>query len=299
MNPIQIISGPVIGAVIGYFTNYIAVKMLFRPYKPIKIGKWKLPFTPGVIPSRKGDLARAIGNAIENNLLGGSDIQMMLTSPEVCRNVATGVWNEIERMLTSGITLEQAIDSLAGEKKAEALTHTIVEKISSRTGEKLAEMDLGSTIASIAGQSVTLRVQNSMLGMFVGPDTIRSFLGPLAEGINNYLATEGIEKIRDLADSEIRALAGKPAGELIVVDEDIKNSIMQKIADIYAGFMSTNAEKLTAGMKTGKIVEDKINAMDVADFEKLVMDVMKHELSTIVNLGALIGLVIGILNIFL
>ena len=56
MNWIQILAGPAIGAVIGYCTNYVAVKMLFRPLKPIRIGKFTLPFTPGVIPKRKKEL---------------------------------------------------------------------------------------------------------------------------------------------------------------------------------------------------------------------------------------------------
>ena len=50
---LTIIAGPLIGAVIGYFTNYLAVKMLFRPRREIKIGSKTLPFTPGVIPERK------------------------------------------------------------------------------------------------------------------------------------------------------------------------------------------------------------------------------------------------------
>ena len=57
MNWIQILAGPAIGAVIGYCTNYGAVKMLFRPLTPIRIGKFTLPFTPGVIPKRKKELA--------------------------------------------------------------------------------------------------------------------------------------------------------------------------------------------------------------------------------------------------
>lgn len=39
MQIVAMLSGPVIGAVIGYFTNYIAVKMLFHPRNPVKIGK--------------------------------------------------------------------------------------------------------------------------------------------------------------------------------------------------------------------------------------------------------------------
>ena len=56
------ISGPVIGAVIGAFTNYLAIKMLFRPLKPVKIGRFTLPLTPGVIPRHQEALADALSN---------------------------------------------------------------------------------------------------------------------------------------------------------------------------------------------------------------------------------------------
>ena len=39
-----------IGAIIGFFTNWLAVRMLFRPYRPKYIGKLRLPFTPRKIP---------------------------------------------------------------------------------------------------------------------------------------------------------------------------------------------------------------------------------------------------------
>ena len=60
MHYLELISGPLIGGIIGYSTNYIAVKMLFRPLKPVKIGNYTLPFTPGIIPKRKDKLAEAI-----------------------------------------------------------------------------------------------------------------------------------------------------------------------------------------------------------------------------------------------
>lgn len=60
MNIVNIITGPIIGSVIGYFTNFLAIKMLFRPLKPVKIGSFTLPFTPGIIPKRKNQLAKAL-----------------------------------------------------------------------------------------------------------------------------------------------------------------------------------------------------------------------------------------------
>ena len=58
-----------VGAIIGGVTNSLAIKMLFRPYKPIYIKKWRLPFTPGLIPRRRDDLAIQMGRLVVNHLL--------------------------------------------------------------------------------------------------------------------------------------------------------------------------------------------------------------------------------------
>lgn len=63
---------PVIAALIGYVTNYIAVKMIFRPLKPKKF----LGFTIlGLIPKRQREIAAKLGEVIETNLLSHQDIQ--------------------------------------------------------------------------------------------------------------------------------------------------------------------------------------------------------------------------------
>ena len=54
------LAGPLIGAVIGLFTNYIAVKMMFRPYEEVRLFGWRVPFTPGIIPRRGRSVFPAI-----------------------------------------------------------------------------------------------------------------------------------------------------------------------------------------------------------------------------------------------
>ena len=53
MSVLHIILPIIVGGIIGYCTNYIAIKMMFRPHKAVYIGKFKLPFTPGIIPKIK------------------------------------------------------------------------------------------------------------------------------------------------------------------------------------------------------------------------------------------------------
>jgi uncharacterized membrane protein YheB (UPF0754 family) len=98
---------PIAGGVIGYFTNDIAIKMLFRPYRAIYIGKWKMPFTPGLIPSNQDRLAKRISDTIMGSLL----------TPEELQNLARKLL-ETERT-TSAILwlLNLALDQIQEDKE--------------------------------------------------------------------------------------------------------------------------------------------------------------------------------------
>ncbi len=73
--PLNLILPPVLGAVIGYFTNDIAIRMLFRPYRPFYLGGYQVPFTPGLIPSNQGRLASRIADTITRSLLTPEELQ--------------------------------------------------------------------------------------------------------------------------------------------------------------------------------------------------------------------------------
>ncbi len=72
--PLAYIAPPLVGSFIGYMTNYVAIKMLFRPLKPWRILGIRIPMTPGVIPSKRHDLAINIGEMVGDHLLTSGDI---------------------------------------------------------------------------------------------------------------------------------------------------------------------------------------------------------------------------------
>ena len=74
---------PLVGAVIGYFTNLIAVKMLFFPHEEKHIFGWRVPFTPGAIPKGKERLAKAAGEIVEKDLITKEDISSRMLTAEV------------------------------------------------------------------------------------------------------------------------------------------------------------------------------------------------------------------------
>jgi uncharacterized membrane protein YheB (UPF0754 family) len=73
--PLNLLLPPVLGTVIGYFTNDLAIRMLFRPYRPLYLGRYRLPFTPGLIPSNQGRLAARIADTITSSLLTPEELQ--------------------------------------------------------------------------------------------------------------------------------------------------------------------------------------------------------------------------------
>jgi uncharacterized membrane protein YheB (UPF0754 family) len=73
-------SPPVVGAFIGYLTNMIAIKMLFRPLNPWRIFGLRVPFTPGVIPAKRQDLAANIGEMVGEHLLTSKEVGQALAN---------------------------------------------------------------------------------------------------------------------------------------------------------------------------------------------------------------------------
>ncbi|MGH7997896.1 MAG: DUF445 domain-containing protein [Brasilonema sp.] len=71
------VSPPIVGGIIGYFTNDIAIKMLFRPYRAIYLGGQQVPFTPGLIPRNQERLAKNISDTIMGSLLTPQELQKL------------------------------------------------------------------------------------------------------------------------------------------------------------------------------------------------------------------------------
>ena len=96
----QLFTIPVISALIGYITNVVAIKMLFWPRKPINLLFFDLQ---GLLPKRQADIAKSLGELVENQLLSVDDIFDRLNTPQVqdklVNSVATLVRDKLDNML--------------------------------------------------------------------------------------------------------------------------------------------------------------------------------------------------------
>jgi len=117
-----------IGAVIGYVTNYVAIKLLFRPFKPVKLGNI-IVFPQGVIPREKKSLARKVGNTIKEYILSEDEIRKIVTSPEVRAEIEKFLDKKIKELSGKEITEFISKEEMA-EKFAKIILKVVEEKFS-------------------------------------------------------------------------------------------------------------------------------------------------------------------------
>lgn len=79
-------------------TNYLAIKFLFRPRNPWRIGSFTIQ---GVIPRRRQELAAAVGEVVSRELLPQDQIAAALSTPDIRRNMAELAGETVARRVAS------------------------------------------------------------------------------------------------------------------------------------------------------------------------------------------------------
>ncbi|BCN32119.1 DUF445 domain-containing protein [Anaeromicropila herbilytica] len=296
MNILEMISGPVIGAIIGYGTNYIAVKMLFRPLRPIKIGKYTLPFTPGIIPKRKDKLGHALGEMVGNNLLTKEDIENILLSSQMKNAVLDDILKRDQESKRK-VSIENIISDYSNDEQAASGITKLKDNICEKLIDGANKIDIGTVIATEVGKAIKQKVQGTMIGFMVNDQLISSFQGPIAENINEYIEQNGQDIFMPIISDEIDELVSKSPEEVLSDLGFEENQLRNVIEVIYTKFIAEKAESIIKQFDIARIVEKKVDDMDVLEIEKLVLSVMEHELNAVVNLGAVIGLILGLFNL--
>ncbi|GGE72975.1 DUF445 domain-containing protein [Priestia taiwanensis] len=101
-----------LGAAIGGYTNSLAIKMLFRPYEPKYIGKFRIPFTPGLIPRRRAELAEQMGKMVVDHLLTKDAIEAKLMQPALKEKIVMFVQVELMKWFESEKSVKEVMDKL-------------------------------------------------------------------------------------------------------------------------------------------------------------------------------------------
>lgn len=290
MEFLQYLWGPIVGAVIGYFTNYIAVKMLFFPRNEVRLFGKRLPFTPGIIPRRKKDLARSIGRMVESELLTKDALCGMMLSDKAKGIAAMSITNA----LTAG---ERPLKELMPDLTVSDMRFRLENIIAGVICDGVCRLDLATPIAKEGGEMV--REKFGALGGLLVTDKVMGDIACAAdERIKQYLLSNRAlltAAIHEKVDGIIAMNTTEIADNILVSPEDV----YPLAASLYEKVVEKHLPALLDRLSIADTVAAKIDEMDARRLEDMILSVMKKELGAVVNLGAVIGFVLGLLNLIL
>ncbi|GAB4367563.1 MAG: DUF445 family protein [Spirochaetales bacterium] len=211
-----------LGALIGYITNAIAIRMLFRPLTEYRIGPFRVPFTPGVIPRQRSQLSRSIARMVSKELLTEGALRRRLEDPGFQDRVYDRLSDVSDRILDTPIrTLMDAIPPPIREMGVSILGTAVKESFQEGSSpspfralleevlEQFWELPVPPSVPEgilrwvdesegvqrflrQAGQLFRDRVRagltpRQILGEEFGAERIRSLLDPLYSAVGNWV----------------------------------------------------------------------------------------------------------------
>jgi uncharacterized membrane protein YheB (UPF0754 family) len=129
---------PLLGALIGYVTNYIAIRMLFRPLRPWHLFGVRLPLTPGIIPAKRGELAQRMGEMVGSHLLTANDIRQTLEKPAFNRELKSAVNDKLRAFLDRDLGPLQTLVPDSYQRRFRDLVTTVRGKAVNAVSDYLA-----------------------------------------------------------------------------------------------------------------------------------------------------------------
>lgn len=291
--PLKFFLAPLLGGIIGYITNDIAIKMLFHPRKSIYIGKFHIPFTPGLIPQQKNRIAQAIGQMVSTHLLNSETMRGTLLSPRAIENLRAKLTKEIEALSTNKLTIEEFLRKYLSEDEIQNYQDEIKANGEMMLMRKVIDARVGSLAASMVMQEVEQKLGKGVAGTLssIGLEAKLDNLitQKIRENGPKFISDE-IEKVEDsILSLRLCDLYDKHK-------ENIPN-IIDQITSVYKMLLEENLDKALKAIDIKRIVVEKIRTFNAKQLEEMVFGVMKRELKAIVYLGALLGFFMGFINI--
>lgn len=289
--------GPAVGAVIGYITNDIAIRMLFRPHQAKYVMGIRVPFTPGIIPKEKVRIAGAIGKAVSENLMNREVLGKSLLSDEMLSKIGDAIDEFVSTQSHNKETIEEFARHYLSQDDIVAMRDNVTEGVVKMITAKLQNSHLGESIAHLATQHVMEKTRRSVAGKF-GADLLLHPIAQLVEGvlakhINEILQNNSHQMVEGLVADESSQLMGMTMQSLMTGHDEQVAQIKSGILSAYRVIITEHLPRILQDIDISGIIEQRINDMDMNEAEAIILDVMKKELRAIVWLGALLGCVMG------
>ncbi|TFB22106.1 DUF445 family protein [Filobacillus milosensis] len=185
----------IIGALIGGVTNFLAIKMLFRPYEVVYIGNWRLPFTPGLIPKRRAELAEQLGRVVTEYLVTSDALENKVLEKDFQQKIIAMIHSQIDELIDKEYTVLELIQKIHPEFEVEELEQHVEEMVSGKL-KNLYEKNKNKPISELLPEDLLVVIE----------EQLPHFTTYVINQIEQYLTSEeGKHKISESASKFLQS----------------------------------------------------------------------------------------------
>ena len=294
---------PLVGAIIGYFTNWLAIKMLFRPLESVYLGRLKLPFTPGILPAERKRLSESVGSTVSTELLTVEVFRSRLADTSLTSKIEESIASILSGFLdkpASPALRSLGIGGPAGSAPAEDVpmdaskdggSDPLALFASSLEGI-LASTEFRESLAA-ASRKTAEEFTKARLGELLPPEKFRAAVAEYSLRLGNE---EGQAKSEALADMLAELLGGyadplfssralSPLVELIA--KSLYSGVLPVIERLLKS-QDVTAELEKSGMEVVKVAIGRLKPMQrlivgMASYEKTLEETMPETVADLVK----------------
>lgn len=251
-NLLSYILPPIVGAIIGWITNAIAIKMLFRPFNEKYIFKIKVPLTPGVIPKDIKRLSTKIGNVVGEKLLTKDEISKRLSGELMQSKIRTIVDSMLDKLLDRDIgKLSTILPTEWVSKTKETITKIIIDSLNSESTKQTIMRNVDKRVDNLLDNNI------GKLEKIIPPELVEQAKRAIYDAIIDSLNSDDLKsKIKSSVDERVENLFTKRGERLF---ELLPSELIDKAKYHLYNIISDNirSDELKRGIE--KSVEEEIN----------------------------------------
>jgi len=289
---------PFVGAVIGYVTNLVAIKMLFRPLKEVRIFGIRLPFTPGILPRERGKLAQNIGEMVERELITPGVLRERLARTEVRNNIGNALGCYTGQMLDRPLAYwleDRDEDFPAGEILKDFVNSDVFDSFLEEVIRNWLHINADPSGENEAGLGNWIKSRFRDFNSILVPPARRMIKKSLVRNAKK----EEASIYRRALESIIEKYPGITLREFLSLAEPKKKRMDSFLTEKAADTLDDNIESALSSVNIRVLVSDRINSLEMIRVEKIILDVLAGQLKWINFIGGFLGALIGLTQVLL
>ena len=297
----------IVGGIIGYATNWLAIKMLFRPHYEKRFMGIKIPFTPGLIPKERLRISKNIGETVGEHLLSPETIAETLSSEVANEKIKIWIKGKVENLMASGKTTKDLLIDIFDEKynnivqkteiiisnflinqiRGEKFKNIIIDFVKSKLYDEEIYKDIKTNLARIVNESLKsgkleLLIEDKLKEEFqkMSKDN-RLLKDAIPDGVNVKIDKYIDENIEAIGNG-IRDIVNSPDIQY-KLKESISKMVEQNVSRLITSFIPSESisEKIYSAIS--KYINDENSNKDIHLIIKSLMDkIMENRISELV-----------------